>query len=220
MFASFWDYGTTVIGYWQFWVAVAFMLERSLERFLPDFSKRIDPYFTPLRRRQFFIWIAIIAFVYANFRAYDDQRNMAIIKTAETNRVLGERDAVQHENDRLRQGAPSQVAEIQTLQKELAETKNQLSVLQNPPRNDNAIYQQGRQIGTVLNPVVNNERKLVTFSTLTASKGLDNTTPIEFRNMMLLYVGTSTGSVVAQIGANVTYTYDQARFNIIGDRAR
>jgi hypothetical protein len=68
----FWEYTTTVLGYWQFWVAVAFMLERSLERFLPSLSKKIDPYFTPSRRRRLFIWIAIIAFVYANFRAYDD----------------------------------------------------------------------------------------------------------------------------------------------------
>jgi hypothetical protein len=27
-----WQYVTSVIGYWQFWVAVAFLIERSLER--------------------------------------------------------------------------------------------------------------------------------------------------------------------------------------------
>jgi hypothetical protein len=67
-----WDYGSAVIGYWQFWVAVAFMIERSLERYLPNFTKWADPYLTPQFRRRLFFWIAFIAFLYANFRAYDD----------------------------------------------------------------------------------------------------------------------------------------------------
>jgi hypothetical protein len=81
-FSRFWEYSTTVIGYWQFWVAVAFMIERSLERFLPNVSRRVDPYLTPSRRRTLFLWIAAIAFVYANFRAYDDVRaQLAIAQT-------------------------------------------------------------------------------------------------------------------------------------------
>lgn len=68
----FWDYASAVIGYWQFWVAVAFMIERSVERYFPNFAKRADPYLTPQVRRRWFVWIAAIAFLYANFRAYDD----------------------------------------------------------------------------------------------------------------------------------------------------
>jgi hypothetical protein len=67
-----WDYASAVAAYWQFWVAAAFMLERSLERFFPKFWSSVDPYLTPARRRKVFLWIAAIAFFYANFRVYDD----------------------------------------------------------------------------------------------------------------------------------------------------
>jgi hypothetical protein len=72
LLTRFWGFATTVIGYWQFWVAVAFMIERSIERYFPNFAKRADSYLTPHHRRRLFIWIAAIAFLYANFRAYDD----------------------------------------------------------------------------------------------------------------------------------------------------
>src|SRR5437588_9990054 len=64
--------------YWvlAIWLAVAFMLERSLERYLPPaWIDRINEYLTPEKRRSLFIGIAIIAFLYANFRAFDGERD-------------------------------------------------------------------------------------------------------------------------------------------------
>ena len=67
-----WTFISAVAQYWEFWLAVAFMSERALERFFPRVWKRLDPHFTPERRRQFFVYIAAIAFVYGSFRAFDD----------------------------------------------------------------------------------------------------------------------------------------------------
>jgi hypothetical protein len=76
MWAGFSDYISAVIVYWQFWVAVAFWGERALERFFPRIWRWAEPNFTPERRRKFFVGIAIIAFVYANFRAFDHERSL------------------------------------------------------------------------------------------------------------------------------------------------
>jgi hypothetical protein len=67
-----WQYIAAVAGYWQFWVAVAFMTERSLERFLPKCAAALNVLLPVEGRRKLFIGIAIVAFVYANFRAFDD----------------------------------------------------------------------------------------------------------------------------------------------------
>lgn len=74
MGAAFWTYAVAVAGYWQFWVAVAFMLERAAERYSIKFKNWADIYFPPDRRRVLFIWVAIIAFVYANFSAWNNER--------------------------------------------------------------------------------------------------------------------------------------------------
>jgi len=48
------------------------MLERSFERYFPHLAAPLDERFQVDRRRKIFVGIAIIAFVYANFRAFDD----------------------------------------------------------------------------------------------------------------------------------------------------
>jgi hypothetical protein len=67
-----WQYILAIIGYWQFWIGVAFMVERSFERYFPRFATSLNLRFPQERRRPLFVAIAIIAFVYANFRAFDD----------------------------------------------------------------------------------------------------------------------------------------------------
>jgi len=76
MLARFWDYLPSVIAYWQFWVAVAFSVECAAERFFPMIWQWAEPTLTPELRRRVFVWIAIIAFVYANFRAFDRERSL------------------------------------------------------------------------------------------------------------------------------------------------
>lgn len=71
MWTRFWDYVSAVIGYWQFWVAVAFWGERAVERYFPSTWRWAEPFLTPDRRRRFFVWIAFIAFAYANFQAFE-----------------------------------------------------------------------------------------------------------------------------------------------------
>ncbi len=73
-YTRIWEYFSSVIGFWQFWVAVAFMMERAFERYLPEVAGKVNPYFTPERRRRFFVWFGVAAFVYANFRAFDGER--------------------------------------------------------------------------------------------------------------------------------------------------
>jgi hypothetical protein len=76
MWARFSDYISAVIVYWQFWVAVGFWGERAVERFFPRIWRWAEPNFTPERRRRVFVGLAIIAFVYANFRAFDHERSL------------------------------------------------------------------------------------------------------------------------------------------------
>jgi hypothetical protein len=75
MWTRFSDYLSAVIVNWQFWVAVAFFAERAVERFLPTTWGRAEPYLTPERRRWLFVGIAVIAFIWANFRAFDAERS-------------------------------------------------------------------------------------------------------------------------------------------------
>ena len=48
------------------------MIERSIEGYFPNLVAPINNWLPPERRRRVFIAIAILAFVYANFRAFDD----------------------------------------------------------------------------------------------------------------------------------------------------
>jgi hypothetical protein len=83
-FTRIWQYGAAVIGYWQFWVAAAFMIERTFERYFPRLAAPINLRFPLERRRPLFIAVAIVAFVYANFRAFDDVSS----KLEEANRTI------------------------------------------------------------------------------------------------------------------------------------
>jgi hypothetical protein len=83
MWTRFSDYLSAVIANWQSWVAVAFFAERAVERFFPTIWGRAEPYLTPQRRRRLFVGIAIIAFVWANFRAFDAERSRNPILAAQ-----------------------------------------------------------------------------------------------------------------------------------------
>lgn len=70
------DYATAIVSYWQFWIAVAFWIERALERYLPtSTTKKFNELLPAARRRPLFLWIAAFAFCYANFRAWDIERS-------------------------------------------------------------------------------------------------------------------------------------------------
>jgi hypothetical protein len=74
--------------YWWAILAVLLGIERLTERAFPTFwQTRIDPWFTPARRKQALIVFALVAFFVANFRAWDQQREAkeeAIAKQGKT----------------------------------------------------------------------------------------------------------------------------------------
>jgi hypothetical protein len=85
-----------VIGYWQSVVAAAFMIERITERIWPAFwREKVDPIFTPDKRKTAFITIAVIAFLWGNFRAFDDERRNkedALSRLAGASAIVNARD--------------------------------------------------------------------------------------------------------------------------------
>jgi hypothetical protein len=86
--ANFWEYLRAAGLYWWAALAVLLGLERLAERAAPNFwQKRVDPWFTPDRRRQALIAFAIFAFVIGNFRAWDEER--AAKEAAEQKLVSG-----------------------------------------------------------------------------------------------------------------------------------
>lgn len=54
------------------------MLERATERFFPRFWARVDQHITSDGRRRLFIGIAIIFFVYANFKAWEQEHQKTV----------------------------------------------------------------------------------------------------------------------------------------------
>ncbi|WP_316195837.1 MULTISPECIES: hypothetical protein [unclassified Bradyrhizobium] len=69
------EYLSAIAPFWQFWVAVAFFVERALDRYLPTLiSAKLNEIMPAGSRRLLFVWIAAIAFCYANFRAWDVER--------------------------------------------------------------------------------------------------------------------------------------------------
>lgn len=89
-----WEYLSAIGLYW--WVALGVLLsaERICERYFHGFWKAwVDPWFTPQRRKHVLTLFAIVAFLYANFRAFDDQRRLARTATAGLNRIQSERKA-------------------------------------------------------------------------------------------------------------------------------
>jgi hypothetical protein len=106
-----WHYVAAVVGYWQFWVAVAFMIERSMERFFPKRAAALNVLLPVEGRRKLFIGIAIVAFVYANFRAFDAAASLKRRLAATGRRTVGQGSqatklrpcAIKFENFRPRQ---------------------------------------------------------------------------------------------------------------------
>jgi hypothetical protein len=71
----FWEYLWAAGVRWWAVLVVLLMIERLIERAFPDFWKaRVDPWFTPQRRKQALILFALTAFVIGNFMAFESER--------------------------------------------------------------------------------------------------------------------------------------------------
>jgi hypothetical protein len=76
----FWEYLVAAGLYWWAALAVFLAIERLAERGFHDFwRRRIDPWFTPQRRKQALLVFALAAFVIGNFRAWNEERDARIV---------------------------------------------------------------------------------------------------------------------------------------------
>jgi hypothetical protein len=75
MLAAFWEFLVSAGLAWWAALAVFTGLERHSERLFPDFwKKRVDPWFTPQRRKQALIVFAVLAVFIGTFRAWLTER--------------------------------------------------------------------------------------------------------------------------------------------------
>ena len=141
----------------------------------------------------------------------------AIISEKDT-QLTGFRDRLNEYQKKLKVADPDQaVEEFISLRAQLNETKEKLDAIIHPPRDINAIYQNGNRIGIVSGPNIDPSRKTATFNTITVSGQIDVATNVEFRNLILSYV--SSDDVAQQrMGLVGNTTYGNAKFSIVGTR--
>ena len=66
------------------------------------------------------------------------------------------------------------------------------------PRDDNAVYQHAKRIGEVAGVRIDASRKSLVFDRLTLGANLDQTSTIEFRNLVLAFAGIGAFSQTRQ----------------------
>lgn len=113
--------------------------------------------------------------------------------------------------DRLKGASPDEAAE------RIKRLEGEIDALKNPPRDQNAIYQNNRAIGAVAGINIDASKKLVSFQQMTVAGSLDQATNVEFRNLIMSFVG-SDGFSQARQGLAGTTTYYNARFSVVGNR--
>ena len=75
MLVRFWDYLVAAGIFWWTALAVLTGIERLAERYYHGFWKTwVDPWFTPERRKQVLVALALLAFLIGNFRAFEAER--------------------------------------------------------------------------------------------------------------------------------------------------
>jgi hypothetical protein len=96
-------------------------LERYTERIFHNFWKaKIDPWFTPQRRKQALFIFGLIAFLYANFRAFDEQSRSAQVASLSTAHAEMDRDAAVALAGRRQDEIARATSQIAALQPELS----------------------------------------------------------------------------------------------------
>jgi hypothetical protein len=80
----------------------------------------------------------------------------------------------------------------------IAQLKAQLKAIKGVPRDDNAVYQHGKRIGEVAGVRIDASRKSLVFDRLTLGANLDQTSTIEFRNLVLAFAGIGAFSQTRQ----------------------
>jgi hypothetical protein len=82
--ADVWVWIKAVFNIWLGLVALVHTAEQITERFCPRFwSQTVDRYVTVRCRKRIFIGIAVFAFLWSNFSAFDDERQTSSARLAD-----------------------------------------------------------------------------------------------------------------------------------------
>jgi hypothetical protein len=95
----------------------------------------------------------------------------------------------------------------------ITQLKAQLEAIKGVPRDENVVYQKGKRIGEVAGVRIDASSKSLVFDRLTLGANLDQTSNIEFRNLVLAFAGMDAFSQTRQ-----GRTLVNAQFSILGNQ--
>lgn len=95
-----WEYLLAAGIYWWGALAVLTAIERHSERLFPSFwKKHVDPWLTPMRRKQILVVCALFAFLIGNFRAFDEQNTRLREQRNEINRLNSQLERIHQRSE-------------------------------------------------------------------------------------------------------------------------
>ena len=95
----------------------------------------------------------------------------------------------------------------------ITQLKAQLEAIKGVPRDENAVYQKGKRVGEAAGVRIDASSKSLVFDRLTLGANLDQTSNIEFRNLVLAFAGMGAFSQTRQ-----GRTLLNAQFSILGNQ--
>jgi hypothetical protein len=95
----------------------------------------------------------------------------------------------------------------------IAQLKGKLEAIKGVPRDENTIFQNGKRIGEVVGVRIDPPNNSVVFDRMTIAGHLDQASPVEFKDLVLAFVGLDGFSQTRQ-----GRTLVNAQFSIVGTR--
>lgn len=95
----------------------------------------------------------------------------------------------------------------------IAQLKGKLEAIKGVPRDENTIFQNGKRIGEVVGVRIDPPNNSVVFDRMTIAGHLDQARPVEFKDLVLAFVGLDCFSQTRQ-----GRTLVNAQFSIVGTR--
>lgn len=106
---------------------------------------------------------------------------------------------------------------LQEAVKELGELNVGYKALKKQVRDPNGLYRDGKRIGGVAKPEIDEPNSAVVFQMVSINGELDRVAPFEYQDLILHYRGCDESDGLRQ-GDAVKFTYYNARFSIVGKR--
>lgn len=161
------EYVSGVFSFWWAALAVLLFVERFAERYFHDWwARRIQPWLTaPWRKRLLEVFL-LLAFIYANFRAFDETSRALAKKTTDLTQVQNERDGLKAQLDELKRNPvrPTSIPE---------------------PRNPDGLYQLGQLVGNVSGAQVSENSGTASFQFVQAGGKMNFSKDVEYRQYLL-----------------------------------